>query len=102
MLAYYLKNIYKALFRKFRDIFMGRISDFTLLKNIFSYTSKERVGKNIPSKEISLRTGEPLKETKNMLEKENDKQVRMSIGGQLENKDMVRDENGKQVRTSTG
>ena len=81
---------------------MGRISNFTFLKNIFSYTSKERVRKKIPSKEISLRTGEPLKETKNMLEKENDKQVRMSIGGQLENKDMVRDENSKQVRTSTG
>ena len=36
----------------------------TLLKETFSYTSKERFGTNIPSKEIPLGTGESLKNPK--------------------------------------
>ena len=54
---------------------MGRVIPFTLIGKTFSYTSKKSVGKQIPSKEIPLGTGGPLKETKNMLEDENDKQV---------------------------
>ena len=60
------------------------------------------VGKQIPSKEIPSGAGEPLKETKNILEDEHDKQVRMSIGGQLEKKENLKDKNHEQVRTSTG
>ena len=41
---------------------------------------------NISSKDIPSRTGEPQKETKNMLEDKNDKQVCTSTGGPLKNK----------------
>ena len=44
-------------------------------------------------------TGEPLKETKNILEYENDKQVCMSTEGPLKKKEMPRDEKGKRVRS---
>ena len=57
------------MFHKFRDIIIGRVSPFALLKDTFSYTSKERVGKQIPSKYIPSGIGGPLKETKDMLEK---------------------------------
>ena len=60
------------------------------------------VQKQIPSKEIPLGNGEPLKETKDMLKDENDKQVCTSIGGPLKNKEMLRDKNYKHLRTSTG
>ena len=43
--------------------------------------------------------GDPLKETENMLEDENDKQVRMSTGDPLKKNEMFRDEKGKWVRT---
>ena len=66
-----------------------------------SYTSKQRVGKQIPSKYITLGAGEPLKETKDMLEDENNRQVCTSTVSPLKNKDMLRDKNDKQVRTST-
>ena len=56
---------------------MRRISPFTLLEDTFFYTSKERVGKNIPYKDSPSGTGDPLKETENILEDENDKQVRL-------------------------
>ena len=62
---------------------MERFSPSTLLEDTFSYTSKERVGKNIPSKYIPSGTGYRLKETKNILEDENDKQVRTITGGPL-------------------
>ena len=103
MLAdYFTKPLQGALFHQFRDIIMGRVSPFTLLEDTFSYTIKERVGKKILSKEIPLDTGDPLKETKYMLEDENDKQVHTSTGGSLKNKNMRRDKNGKQVCTITG
>ena len=60
-----------------------------------------RVGKKITPKDIPSGTGEPAKETRDTLEDENDKQVRMITGGPLKKKDMLRDENVKQVRTST-
>ena len=46
-------------------------------------TTTTRSGKKIPSKEIPLGTEEPLKETKYMIEDENDKHVCTSIGGSL-------------------
>ena len=72
MLAYYFTNmLHVSLFHKFRNIIMGRVTTFTLLEEIFSYTSNERFGKQIPSKEITLGTEDPLKETKNISEDEN-------------------------------
>ena len=44
------------------------------------------VGEQIPLKDIPLGTGEPLKETKHMLEYENEKQVQKSTGGSLKKK----------------
>ena len=44
-------------------------------------------------------TGESLKETKNMIEGENDKQVSTSMGEPLKKKYMFRDKNGNRVRT---
>ena len=66
-----------------REIIMVRVSTFTIPEDIYSYTSKERFGKQIPSKYIASGTVEPLKETKKMPEDENDKQVCMSTGGTL-------------------
>ena len=69
MLAdYFTKTLQGELFHNFRDIIMGRVSPLTLLEDIFSYTSKDRVEKQIPLKEITLETGEPLKESQKMLE----------------------------------
>ena len=46
MLAgYFIKPLKVALFHKFRDIIIGRVSPYTILKDIVSYTSKEPVGK---------------------------------------------------------
>ena len=45
---------------------------------------------------------ELLKETENIIEDENDKQVLTSTGGTLKNTEMLRDENDKHIRTSTG
>ena len=50
------------------------------------------VGKHIPSKEIPLGTGKPLKETENILEDVNDKQLGTHKGRPLKNKEMPRDE----------
>ena len=62
MLADYFKNTLKGeFFHKVRDIIMGRVSPFTLIEDMFSYTRKERVGKQILSKDIILGTREPLK-----------------------------------------
>ena len=55
------------------------------------YTSKERVGKHTPSKDIPLETGEPLKEIRKMLEEENDKQVHTSTGIPLKNSEIPND-----------
>ena len=60
------------------------------------------VGKQIPSKEIPSETGDPLKETKNMIEDENGKEVSTSTRGTLKKKEILRDENDKHVRTSIG
>ena len=49
-----------------------------------------------------MRTGDPLKETKDMIEDETNKQVHTRIGSILRNKEILRDENYKQVCTSTG
>ena len=57
------------------------------------------VGKQIPSKEIPSETGDPLKETKNMIEDENEKQVHMSTEGLLKKKEIPRYKEGKQVHT---
>ena len=65
---------------------MGRVGHFTLLEDIFSYKSKERVGKYMPLKDITLRNGDPLKETKNIIEYKNNKHLRKSTGGPLKNK----------------
>ena len=49
MLAdYFEKPLQGALFHKFRDIIRVRVSPFTLIEDTFSYTSKERVEKQIP------------------------------------------------------
>ena len=77
---------------------IGRVSTFTLLENTFSYTSKDQFEKQIPLEYIPSGTGDPLKETKNMLEDKNGKQVRKSIGGPLK-KDMLRDKKENQVGT---
>ena len=66
---YFTKPLQGALLHKFREIIMGRFSPFTILENTFSYTSKKLVEKQIPLKEISSGTGEPLKETKICLKK---------------------------------
>ena len=71
--SYSVKPLQGALLHKFRDIIMVGISPFTLLENTFSYTSKERVGKQIPPEDIPLGTEKSLKETKKMIEYENDK-----------------------------
>ena len=70
---FFTKPLQVALLHKFRDIIMVGISPFTLLENTFSYTSKERVGKQIPPEDIPLGTEKSLKETKKMIEYENDK-----------------------------
>ena len=54
---------------------------------------------NILSKDNTLGTGEPLKETKNMLEGENDKEIHTRIGRPVKKEDMLKDKNDKQVRT---
>ena len=59
------------------------------------------VGKQIPPKDITSKTGDPLKESKDILKDKNNKQVCTSIGGLLNNKEMFRDKKGKQVRTHT-
>ena len=100
MLAYYLsKPLQGAFFHKFGDIIMGRVIPFTLLEDTFSYTNKEPSGKHIPSKYIPSETGEPLKETKKMLEDKNQKQVRRSTEGKLKNKYIPRYERGKHELT---
>ena len=96
MLAdYFTKPLQGALFHQFRDIIMGRVSPFTLLEDTFSYTSKERAGKNISLRGNPLGTGEPLKERTNMFEDKNDKQVRTSIGGPLKKERDVQRQKGK-------
>ena len=61
MLAYYsTKPLQGELFHKFRNIILGGVIPFTLLEDTFSYTSKEGVGKHIPSEYILSGTGEPL------------------------------------------
>ena len=44
-------------------------------------------------------TGDPLKETKDMLEEKNNRQVHTSTRESLKKKEMLRDEKGKQVCT---
>ena len=84
MLAdYFKKPLPEVLFHNFRGIIMGIVIPFTLLEKAFSYIRRDCVGKQIPSKYILLGTGELLKETKNMIEDENEKQVRTSTGGLL-------------------
>ena len=99
---YFTKPLQGSLLHKFRDTIMVRVSTLTIPEDKFSYTIKENVGKQIPPKEITSGTGEPLKETKDMLEDENNKQARTSTGGPLKNKEMLRDGNDKQVRMSPG
>ena len=50
-------------------------------------------GKQIPPKEIPSGTGEPLKETKKMIEDENDKQVRIITGDKFNKKEMSKEKN---------
>ena len=70
---------------------MEKVSSFTPLEYKCPYTSKERFGKHMPSKEIPSKDGEPPKETKKMLEDENDKQVGRIPGEPLKNIEMPRD-----------
>ena len=42
-------------FHKFRDIIMGRVSPYILLKDIYSYSSNKRVGYQIPGKQIPFK-----------------------------------------------
>ena len=100
--GYSTKTLHRSLFHKIKDIIMGRVSTFTLLEETFSYKSKEHVGKHITSKEITLGTGESLKETENIFEDDNYKQVQMRIGGTSKKKNMLRDQDDKQVHTRTG
>ena len=53
-----------ALFHRFRDIIMVRVSTYTLLKDITSYSSKERVKNQIPGKQIPPKKQIPSKEPK--------------------------------------
>ena len=65
MLAdYFTKTLQGEFFHKFRGIITGRVSTFTLIEYTFQYKRKERVGKNIPLKEIPSGIGEPLKDQK--------------------------------------
>ena len=52
-------------------------------------------------KRDSSGSGEPQKETKDILEDENNKQVCTSTGDPLKKKEILRDQNDKQVGTST-
>ena len=61
LVDYFTKQPQEGLFRKFRDIIMGRVSPFIILEDKFSYTRNERVGKHITSKDIPSFTGYPLK-----------------------------------------
>ena len=101
MLAdYFTKPLQGWLFHKSGYIIMVRVSPLTLLEHKFSYTSRERFGKHIPSKEIPSGTGKPLKETKDMLKDENNKHVRTRTWVPLKKKQMLREKNDKQVSTS--
>ena len=99
--CYFINPLQRALVHTFRHIFMRRVSTFTL-EVTFSYTSKERVVKQISLKDIPLGTGDPLKETKVVIEYENDEQVRKSTGGTLKKKEIIRGEYDKQVQMITG
>ena len=103
MLAdYFTKHLQGALGHKLREIIVVRVGPFKLLEEKISNTSKERVEKQIPLKDIPSGTVEPLKETENMLEDKNDKQVRTITGMLLKKEEIIRDENDKQVLMSTG
>ena len=80
---YFKKPLRGALLHKFRDIIMGRASPFKLLEDTFSYTGNQHVGKQITPKEIPSGTGDPLIETEDMLEDENEKQLLMGTAGPL-------------------
>ena len=55
LVEYFTKQPQEGLFRKFRDIIMGRVSPYILLKDIYSYSSNKRVGYQIPGKQIPLK-----------------------------------------------
>ena len=88
---YFINPLQVSLLHKFRYIIMGRVSPFALLEDKFSYISKDHVEIQIPSKDIPSGTGEPLKETKKIIEDENEKQVRTSTVGPLTKKDIPKD-----------
>ena len=48
----FTKALQRALFHQFQDIIMGGLGPYTLIEDIFSYWSKERVGKQISLKYI--------------------------------------------------
>ena len=64
-----------------------------------SHVREGGAGKQIPSKYIPSVTREPLKETENMLEDENNKQARTITGGPLKKNEIDRGNKGKWVRT---
>ena len=103
MLAdYFTKTLQGVLFHKSRDTIMGMVILFSLHEDLFSYTRKYCVRKQTPPKENSLGTGEPLKETKDMLEGKNDKHIRKIAGEPLKNKEILGDENNEPVCTKMG
>ena len=48
----FTKPLQGALFHRLRDIIMERVSSYTLPEDIASYSINERVGKQIPAREI--------------------------------------------------
>ena len=112
------KNAVVTKWRTGKLIYLVHIWDnITTIMNVYPRTSGDTplntvwlenhkttitVGKNIPSKEIPLGTGEPLKETKDMIEYKNNKQIRTSTEGTLKKKEMFTEENNKHEHTSMG
>ena len=63
MLAdYFMKTLQETLFHKFRYIIVVRVSIYTMLKEITSYSSKEHVENQITRKQIPSKKQIPQKE----------------------------------------
>ena len=75
------------------------LTSFNSFPNFSCLTLFPSFRKHIPLKDISLVTREPLKETKNILEDENDKQILMSTGGPTKKNYIPRDKKGNQLCT---
>ena len=72
---YFTKPLQGELFHNLQDIIMGIVIPYTILEDVVSYSNKERVGKQIPLKQIPSETGGSIKE-KDILEDKKGKLVR--------------------------